>query len=163
MATQAAAGEVSRWCVLYPCYIDGSKTIAEGRKVPQEGAPTNPALPDMTNVATGLGFKVQMEVKKRHPKNQEVFGRLRIQLKDAEGKPTTPLENRKEMYQAIAAGVKKLQDAGTAATPRSIYTLAKKPGAPTPQVGSSSTQTPTTSSTAAAGGSKKDKKGKNKK
>lgn len=54
--------DISRWVIIYPSYLDKKKTVAEGRRVPQNIAVDNPSLTEIYNCVKKLGFQCVQEV-----------------------------------------------------------------------------------------------------
>lgn len=75
---------------LYPVYFDKSRTRAEGRKVGAELAVENPLARDIVDAAQMLGLQVGFEPEKLHPKDWANPGRVRVLLKDEDGKLANP-------------------------------------------------------------------------
>lgn len=106
--TNTAAGaagavpETSRWVVVYPCYINSKKSIAEGRKLSKEMCCENPLPAAMAQSAAKLGFQVAIEPRKTHPRDYVHPGRIRVRLFDEKGEPALSVKNRMELYREIA-------------------------------------------------------------
>ena len=71
---------------LYPVYFDKSRTRAEGRKVGSELAVENPLARDIVDAVQLLGLGVGLEPEKLHPKDWANPGRVRVMLKDENGR-----------------------------------------------------------------------------
>ena len=81
--TQTTDREKSKhWQCLYPIYFDGSRTRAEGRRVGQEQAVSNPLAREIVDAAASLGLNVVFEPDKTHPKDWSNPGRVRVLLKE---------------------------------------------------------------------------------
>jgi signal recognition particle subunit SRP19 len=79
-----------RWTCLYPIYFDAAKTRQEGRRVGKEQAVENPLARTIVDAVARLGLDVVFEATKLHPKDWANPGRIRVQLKDADGKIKRP-------------------------------------------------------------------------
>eukprot|EP00124_Ichthyophonus_hoferi_P002226 Ihof_evm6s143 gene=Ihof_evmTU6s143 len=98
----------SRWVCLYPIFINGEKTIAEGRRIPKEKAVSNPSpsFPEIGQALNQLRMTAIAEAK-WHPRDFEVVGRARIQLKNSDGSLVNPnIANRQQLFEAVAAKIK---------------------------------------------------------
>jgi signal recognition particle subunit SRP19 len=71
---------------LYPVYFDKTRSRAEGRKVGTELAVENPLARDIVDAVQMLGLKVALEPEKLHPKDWANPGRVRVLLKDEDGR-----------------------------------------------------------------------------
>jgi signal recognition particle subunit SRP19 len=94
-----------RWICIYPAYLDSTKTLRQGRKVPKNKGVKAPRILDMYNVLKTLNFPVCRENKQysREYSNKECteectlfkhgekcFGRIRVQLKNEDGTAFNP-------------------------------------------------------------------------
>eukprot|EP01138_Halocafeteria_seosinensis_P009985 gb/GECG01010198.1/.p1 GENE.gb/GECG01010198.1/~~gb/GECG01010198.1/.p1 ORF type:complete len:144 (+),score=7.49 gb/GECG01010198.1/:1-432(+) len=98
--------DIAHWIMVYPCYLDGSKTVKQGRKVPKEicGDCHGPTVMDIReccikwglrhapevrrDVCVGLVGYIQWclrQIKHRHPRDWRSYGRVRVELKDEQG------------------------------------------------------------------------------
>ncbi|KAB8199152.1 SRP19 protein [Aspergillus parasiticus SU-1] len=92
---------------LYPVYFDKSRTRAEGRKVGAELAVENPLARDIVDAAQMLGLQVGFEPEKLHPKDWANPGRVRVLLKDEDGKLANPqIKNKHHLYILVAQYLK---------------------------------------------------------
>ena len=55
--------DVSRWNVVYPIYLEKTKKISEGRKVPLRVAAENVSVVDLVDAAKMLGLPHGLEVR----------------------------------------------------------------------------------------------------
>lgn len=72
---------------LYAVYFDKSRTRAEGRRVSRKLAVESPLAKDILDATQLLGLSVGFEPDKLHPKDWSNPGRVRVMLKDEEGRP----------------------------------------------------------------------------
>ncbi|KAA0162643.1 hypothetical protein FNF27_07772 [Cafeteria roenbergensis] len=112
-ATGGAARELPKdlksWSVIYPCYVDSSKKCAEGRKISKakcEGCDAPHPL-DLAEAALLAGYPreggIVIEPRKRHPRDFFSEGRIRIRLKDEEGKPVVEgITTKQQLLEALA-------------------------------------------------------------
>lgn len=75
---------------IYPVYFDKTRSRGEGRKVGSELAVENPLARDIADAVQMLGLKVGLEPERLHPKDWANPGRVRVQLKDEEGRLLNP-------------------------------------------------------------------------
>ena len=91
-----------RWVCIYPAYIDSNKTRVAGRRVPKSRAVERPTCAEICDVLTAANFKVGLEAKfypRDNSKEDDVRGRVRVQLKNEDGTPVNPaLPTRKSIY-----------------------------------------------------------------
>lgn len=88
---------------LYPIYFDKSRSRAEGRKVGAELAVENPLARDIVDAVQMLGFKAGLEPEKLHPKDWANPGRVRVLLKNEDGRLTNPkIKNSKWLTRLLA-------------------------------------------------------------
>ncbi|KAF4300737.1 Signal recognition particle SRP19 subunit [Botryosphaeria dothidea] len=108
-AMQAEVAEKSkRWQCLYPVYFDASRTRAEGRRVGKELAVASPLARDIAEAVNSLGLvNVLLDPGKTHPKDWSNPGRVKVELKDKDGKLKNPqVKNKHHLYNLIAAYLK---------------------------------------------------------
>ncbi|KPV77701.1 uncharacterized protein RHOBADRAFT_51519 [Rhodotorula graminis WP1] len=78
----------TRWDTIYPIYVDAKRPQQDGaRRVNAKVALEWPFAELMAKACRMLGFEVVFEPSKTHPKDWENPGRIKVQLKTAEGKP----------------------------------------------------------------------------
>lgn len=159
--------------ILYPHYITASKTVAEGRRIPKPLACENPNTMEMFDCCKYL--KVPAEVEDKHyPRDWFIRGRLRVQLRGADGALVNPeIPDRRTLLikiselvpkhpsrgkrsQTAAPGTGNLMEAFSAAEAAAAAAAASGVGAS----GSSSAKA---AAPAASGGSSKSNKKKGKK
>lgn len=75
---------------IYPIYFDKTRSRGEGRKVGSELAVENPLARDIVDAVQMLGLKAGLEPEKLHPKDWANPGRVRVQLKDEDGRLLNP-------------------------------------------------------------------------
>ncbi|GAA6048455.1 hypothetical protein JCM3770_003765 [Rhodotorula araucariae] len=93
----------SRWDTLYPIYIDAKRPQQDGfRRVNAQLALQWPLAEQMAKACRMLGFDVVFEPSKTHPKDWDNPGRVKVQLKDAEGRPrVAAIKNKKVLLARI--------------------------------------------------------------
>ena len=68
-------------------YIDAKKTIADGRRLPQQKCCEYPQMAEIKEVLDHLGLEHAYE-EKAYPRDNTQYGRFRVELKDmATGEP----------------------------------------------------------------------------
>uniref|UniRef100_A0A7S0RQN6 Signal recognition particle 19 kDa protein n=1 Tax=Chlamydomonas leiostraca TaxID=1034604 RepID=A0A7S0RQN6_9CHLO len=96
-----------RRVIIYPSYLDSTKTVAEGRAIPKEQACITPFVQEMLESCKQLKIPAEIE-NKHYPRAWWVPGRLRVQLKNADGTPTVPeIPNKRTLMIKIAELVAK--------------------------------------------------------
>ncbi|XP_063901562.1 probable signal recognition particle 19 kDa protein [Zophobas morio] len=73
------------WVVFYPTYINNKKTFRDGRKVSKINCCENPTVQEIYDVLQKHQFACALEPNKRHPRDWDNFGRVRVQLKNENG------------------------------------------------------------------------------
>ena len=84
---------LNRWVVIYPAYIDSSRTRATGRRVPKNRSVDKPTIVEIYDVLTAANMKAGLEPKfypRENSKEEEQRGRVRVQLKNDDGTPVNP-------------------------------------------------------------------------
>ena len=106
----------SRWYVIYPNYIDGSKKISQGRRVPQAVAVESPTLAE---ISAALGdVQHQPEPSKAYPRDWLVEGRVRVD--------PAAVTNKQQLLVAVAQAVKAARQAKATPSPAGAATKKKK-------------------------------------
>ena len=68
--------------VLWPSYLDSSKTRKEGRKVPKSNGVPNPSIAELQRAAEKLGMKPELEADAAYPSSSRVkTGKILVQKK----------------------------------------------------------------------------------
>ena len=99
----AAAPDISRWVIVYPCYINSKLSIAEGRKLPKAQCCEDPLPAAMAQVAAKLGFQAAIEPRKTHPRDFFHPGRIRVRMFDELGAPVVlAIKDRRALYREVA-------------------------------------------------------------
>lgn len=75
---------------LYPIYFDKTRSRVEGRKVGSELAVENPLARDIMDAVQMLGLQAGLEPEKLHPKDWANPGRVRVHLKNEDGRLVNP-------------------------------------------------------------------------
>ena len=96
--------------VLYPCYIDSSRKLFDGRKISKENSVDNPNLNELTKAFEQLGFRGIQEPKKIHPRDFFRPGRITVEFFTEDKKAINPeITTRKQFYIAMAQKIKELR------------------------------------------------------
>ena len=78
----ADVADTMRWVVVYPAYLDSTKTVSEGRAVPKTVAVSKPTLAEITTCVKKLGLLSLEEPDKAYSRDPVMeVGRVRVQLK----------------------------------------------------------------------------------
>ncbi|CAG9467499.1 unnamed protein product [Pedinophyceae sp. YPF-701] len=114
MAASSSMYTPDKRVVIYPAYIDATRTIAQGRKIPKENCPPEPTSAEIIAAAGALGLEVEMEADKLYSrawKDPLQQGRVRVKLRDDAGKPCVEdVRSRRELYMKVAFMVTKIPD-----------------------------------------------------
>jgi signal recognition particle subunit SEC65 len=73
---------MNSWTCIYPIYLDKSKSLENGRRIPFDFSIEKPSVIYIEKVCEYLGYEYQVELSKKHPKDPFSIGRMRILLKD---------------------------------------------------------------------------------
>jgi signal recognition particle subunit SRP19 len=84
----APQADTKNWIVIYPVYLDSTKTVAEGRKATKDTAVSKPTLAEIATCIKKLGLLCVEEPEKAYSRDPVMeVGRVKIQLKTG----TTPV------------------------------------------------------------------------
>ncbi|XP_074292128.1 signal recognition particle 19 kDa protein [Silene latifolia] len=96
-------GNVKKWVVIYPIYINSKKTIAEGRRICATKACENPNCTEISDCCRHLKLPAAIELDKAYPRDFMQRGRVRVMLKREDGSLTNPeISSRKQLMLRIA-------------------------------------------------------------
>eukprot|EP00461_Guttulinopsis_vulgaris_P003269 UN03270 len=112
------------WQILYPIYLDVTKSQAMGRRIAKEFALTNPTANELEMALRALNIPCHLEADKRHCATPRVMGRVRFLLKNPETSAlyNADIDNKQTLLLSIAV---KIADA------RKLNALTAKPAAAT--------------------------------
>lgn len=88
--------------VIWPAYLDATKTRAEGRRVPRDQAIDDPTVDEIAEAAQQVGYDAVIERDVTYPREYEPRGRVLVQGADDATK--------NDLVQAVAAYVAILRD-----------------------------------------------------
>ncbi|GLI72113.1 signal recognition particle subunit [Penicillium ochrochloron] len=92
---------------IYPIYFDKTRSRAEGRKVGSELAVENPLARDIMDAVQMVGLQAGLEPEKLHPKDWANPGRVRVHLKNEDGRLLNPkIKNKHHLYILVAQYLK---------------------------------------------------------
>eukprot|EP00922_Rhytidocystis_sp_ex-Travisia-forbesii_P027524 GHVS01040315.1.p1 GENE.GHVS01040315.1~~GHVS01040315.1.p1 ORF type:complete len:172 (+),score=32.06 GHVS01040315.1:40-516(+) len=101
---------LSRWCVLYPHYLNANKTAGQGRKVSQTAAVENPACHEMKVVCEHLGIPAKAEMDKSYPRDWMTPGRIRYCLRKENGEFIDPsIRTKRQLMNRLCELIPKLK------------------------------------------------------
>ncbi|KAG0004408.1 signal recognition particle subunit [Entomortierella chlamydospora] len=102
------AEQFKSWMCVYPCYIDGTKTVAEGRRISKEKACVKqPWAKDIVEAVKELRLSQAFEPGKTHPRDWANRGRVRVLFKD-NGRFCHPtIRTKNELLIKLAASINK--------------------------------------------------------
>ncbi|PSP23717.1 signal recognition particle protein Srp19 [Halobacteriales archaeon QH_10_65_19] len=72
--------------VIWPVYLDATKTRAEGRRVSTELAVEDPTVDEIAQAVQQVGYDAVIERSKTHPREYEPRGRVLVKEADAASK-----------------------------------------------------------------------------
>eukprot|EP01138_Halocafeteria_seosinensis_P016448 gb/GECG01016779.1/.p1 GENE.gb/GECG01016779.1/~~gb/GECG01016779.1/.p1 ORF type:complete len:182 (+),score=29.64 gb/GECG01016779.1/:1-546(+) len=104
--------DIAHWIMVYPCYLDGSKTVKQGRKVPKEicGDCHGPTVMDIRECCIKWGLRHAPEIKHRHPRDWRSYGRVRVELKDEQGNVVNEqFPTRRKLFEELARTIPTLE------------------------------------------------------
>eukprot|EP00245_Coleochaete_scutata_P007595 TRINITY_DN23075_c0_g1_i1.p1 TRINITY_DN23075_c0_g1~~TRINITY_DN23075_c0_g1_i1.p1 ORF type:complete len:141 (+),score=37.29 TRINITY_DN23075_c0_g1_i1:171-593(+) len=98
----------SKWHIIYPIYINSKKSAAEGRRISISKACEDPTLREIEDCCQYLKIHCEPEPLKIYSRDLFEQGRMRVQLKKADGTPVNPMvPNKKVLLMEIARLVPK--------------------------------------------------------
>ena len=71
--------KIKNYIVIYPIYFDQTKSLNKGRRVPSNLAVKEPSAIHIYETCAKLGLTCYLEKHKRNPRDQLVFGRVRVE------------------------------------------------------------------------------------
>ncbi|KAG0237253.1 signal recognition particle subunit [Actinomortierella wolfii] len=103
------AEQFKSWMCIYPCYIDGTKTMKEGRRIPKEKAcKKQPWAKEIVEALKDLRLTPVFEPGKTHPRDWANRGRVRVLFKD-QGRYSHPnIRTKHELLIRLAALINKM-------------------------------------------------------
>jgi signal recognition particle subunit SRP19 len=70
--------------VIWPAYLDSSKSRSEGRRIPRDAAVDSPSAAEVANAAKQVGYEPEYEPEKRYPRSWwEGRGRVTVETDDS--------------------------------------------------------------------------------
>lgn len=87
--------------IIWPAYLDASKSRGEGRRLPKDVAVDNPNAAEVANAAKQVGYEPEYEPDKRYPRSWwEGRGRVTVETD----------EDKSDVLRAIAVYVEAMRD-----------------------------------------------------
>jgi len=87
--------------IIWPAYIDSSKSRSEGRRLPRDVAVDSPSAAEVANAAKQVGYEPEYEPEKQYPRSWwEGGGRVTVDTDDSKD----------DVLRAVAAYVDVLRD-----------------------------------------------------
>ncbi|KAI6225697.1 SRP19 protein [Aphelenchoides besseyi] len=119
----------ARWVCLYPIYINSTKKLEEGRRIPKSKAVADPTAQEIFDILQHAGCKCEIKADVMHPRdpNREPVarGRVRVQLKNDDGSLCdSKFKSRKDLMLYVADLIPKLKS-------RQVDAAAPGPSQPT--------------------------------
>jgi signal recognition particle subunit SRP19 len=85
----ATHADQCRFVCVYPAYINGKKTRAQGRRVGKAKAIDNPTVNEIRDILENAGLTILVEPNRLYPREEsrepQQRGRVRVQLKNVDG------------------------------------------------------------------------------
>eukprot|EP00056_Hartaetosiga_gracilis_P008459 m.121144 g.121144 ORF g.121144 m.121144 type:complete len:139 (+) comp12920_c2_seq4:1472-1888(+) len=103
----------ARWIVVYPAYIDATRSINKGRKIAKDVAVEKPDPRELIFAShANPNFPLTITLDgKAYPQDYLVKGRLRVQLKNSDGTLVDEnFPNRKSVYLFLANAIKEKRE-----------------------------------------------------
>lgn len=127
MAT--AEPEARGLTMLYPIYIDSTRSAANGRILPKEKCPSQPNGAVMAECCQRLGVPPVFESRRRHPRDPFVYGRIRVKLFSDLGDKKTAIyprfPNKRKLLAAICEIYSSVEGELIAADPKLVDIIAQ--------------------------------------
>jgi len=87
--------------IVWPAYLDSSKTRGQGRRVPEDVAVDSPDAREVARAAKQVGYEIQYEPEKEYPRSWwEKKGRVTVETEEEKG----------EVLRAIAVYIDIIRD-----------------------------------------------------
>ncbi len=87
--------------VIWPAYLDSSKSRGEGRRLPLDASVDEPSAAEVANAAKQVGYELEYEPDKQYPRSWwEERGRVTVQTD----------EDRDDVLRAIAAYIEVMRE-----------------------------------------------------
>ncbi len=90
--------EKQRWQVIYPVYLNSGKKQCEGRRVPLSKSVERPSVIDLGEICLQLRLPYVIEGSKCYSRDYTQRGRIRVQLKNADGNPLNEFIHNKQQF-----------------------------------------------------------------
>jgi signal recognition particle subunit SRP19 len=69
--------------IIWPAYLDSSKSRGEGRRLPHDVAVDSPSAAEVANAAKQVGYEPEYEPEKQYPRSWwEMRGRVTVETED---------------------------------------------------------------------------------
>jgi len=138
------------WTCIYPIYIDAKRPYGTGsRRLPREKSVWWPLSKDITDAAVHLRLMTIHEPNKRHPKDWDNPGRVRVELK-RNGRFMNPaIKSKKQLLEAISFQIQRIKHDNIPKPPYNtspLHTNTTPNPNPKPAKSKSKTSTPATAS-----------------
>lgn len=121
----------AKWQVLYPLYVDKSRSAAQGRRVPLAVAVAEPTAAEMALVCKFLKLEHAVEADKRHPADCFNVGRVRVCLRTPAGPCNTEVPSKQALLLRMCELIPTLKTRGQPAGGAAPAAAASKKKQPT--------------------------------
>ncbi|KAL9658364.1 hypothetical protein ABK040_015684 [Willaertia magna] len=148
--------DIKKYQIIYPVYIDKTKTIGDGRRIPKSKCIENPTAAEIADICAFLKIPYVLEREKRHPHDPFVFGRVRVLLKKDHESQVEDAKSKHQFLIKVASLIPRLES--RLKKQETTTTTEKTKGTSSPATTTSSTST--ASSKGGKGGGNKKTSGK---
>eukprot|EP00933_Yihiella_yeosuensis_P001142 TRINITY_DN101863_c0_g1_i1.p1 TRINITY_DN101863_c0_g1~~TRINITY_DN101863_c0_g1_i1.p1 ORF type:complete len:163 (+),score=35.15 TRINITY_DN101863_c0_g1_i1:134-622(+) len=102
--------DTSKWCILWPNYLNSKKKQEEGRRIAIEKGVEHPRPQEMAEICEYLKIPHVLEMDKAYPRDWMLKGRIRILLKTPQGAFTHPeIHTKKALLHKMGELIPKLK------------------------------------------------------
>lgn len=108
MSEKQVKEDLKKYQIIYPCYLDKTLTVAQGRKIPKEKACDKPTAKEVFDICTYLKLKCILESDKKYSRDFTMEGRVRVLVRK-NGEPVSEFKTKRELEIKIAELIPKLQ------------------------------------------------------
>eukprot|EP01126_Amoeba_proteus_P021586 TRINITY_DN2195_c0_g1_i1.p1 TRINITY_DN2195_c0_g1~~TRINITY_DN2195_c0_g1_i1.p1 ORF type:complete len:139 (-),score=26.52 TRINITY_DN2195_c0_g1_i1:178-594(-) len=115
--------DVSKWVIIYPVYINGRKTVAEGRRIAKDKCIDNPTCLEIQQACQHLRLESHIEPEKCYSRDATLRGRVRVHLKEAGIAIHPTIPNRKTLMKNMLVEIIKARKQVVATQP-AVVTVA---------------------------------------
>jgi len=105
-----------KWKTIYPAYINSTKTLDEGRRIPKSKALENPTILEIGEICAYFKLNAEIQPDKMYPKDWMNPGRVKVELIKEDGKLANPaVKNKKDLMLKLGELIPKLKSRASGA------------------------------------------------